>query len=1044
MEFRRRDIFLKIEPMPSYSPLAPIVCARRYGRDCMYNVGHEYGRVQADEILASTLDALVYREYLDPHFTIPSTAKIVPADVNEPVWNRRIPGSVLYARPGERLYIHVLNGDPNDCHSFHIHGVRYGIDSDGAWPFGVANRKGGRSDEILPGQIWTYIFEVLPEMVGAWGFHDHAHNVQTNVNRGLFGGLIVRDPNAPCPDHQIPLFVHELAGVSGVQFESKRLSNGGTFDFTFSTPGIVQYYCQIHGPTMNGTVNVVGGTPSAIPVPVSIKDNFFDPQVISIPVGQTVRWTNVGSHDHIVFSGGGGATNFCLNGRAFVGNTPTIEGNTGEKLRWYVFNMDLAGVWHNFHPHSVRWQLSTPPGGASDVHGLSPLESFVTDTEVPPAMRLPCALQEFQCEPNLEACRVRLKGEFLFHCHIEEHMMAGLAGLVRARQYIWINEAIAKQIDVRLPYDDGMNSCPSVDLTRCQQGHGEPPHGHDHGDAPMGGMPGMPGMPMPAGPTMPGMGTPSVDITQLASKGVWELLPCHAPLLPVHGAVLHTGKVLLFAGSGNDELYTTGLRSAVWDYRNGDWVSPFTPVDFFCSGQSFLADGRVIVAGGTKEYDVNGHGFIGLDSAYAFDPISEQWTRLQNMTAGGRWYPTLVALGDGRVFTVSGGPDHAEIYSSVTGWAQLPQQGGWPLYPHVFLMRNGHLFFTGGNVFASPPGISPGILNLATNAFNNVGLPGGFDLGHRDHCASVMLPSAQDQKVMIMGGGSPAINKAHIIDLNAGAPAYVPTAPMHHARFHVNAVVLPDRTVLISGGNGTNEDVPTAVLESEIYHPDTNTWSLAAKAQVARMYHSIALLLPDGRVLAAGSNPDRRDDELRLEIFHPPYLFKGPRPFIETAPVEILYGSTITIHTPQAQDIKWVELIRPMATTHSCEPGQRIIDMPFKSGDFCHIRAEVPREQNIAPPGWYMLFVVNRDGVPSVAKWVHLTGGKTPKHDPAFIKEMIDMRMTGHEKPVPGTLGMDHERHAPPKGGEPGHDDSESSGAEVEQPRPEKKVVRKK
>src|SRR2546423_6299121 len=111
MEFRRRDIFLKIEPLTSYSPLAPVVCARRYGRDCMYNVGHEYGRVQADEILASTLDALVYREYLDPHFTIPNTAKIVPADVNEPVWSRRIPGSVLFARPGERLYIHVLEGN---------------------------------------------------------------------------------------------------------------------------------------------------------------------------------------------------------------------------------------------------------------------------------------------------------------------------------------------------------------------------------------------------------------------------------------------------------------------------------------------------------------------------------------------------------------------------------------------------------------------------------------------------------------------------------------------------------------------------------------------------------------------------------------------------------------------------------------------------------------------------------------------------------------------------------------------------------------------
>jgi hypothetical protein len=330
-------------------------------------------------------------------------------------------------------------------------------------------------------------------------------------------------------------------------------------------------------------------------------------------------------------------------------------------------------------------------------------------------------------------------------------------------------------------------------------------------------------------------------------------------------------------------------------------------------------------------------------------------------------------------------------------------------------MQNGHLFFSGGNVFASPPGIAPGILDLATNAFNTVGLPAGFDLGHRDHCASVMLPPVQDQKAMIVGGGSPAVNRAHIIDLKAATPAYAAAANLHHARFHVNAVLLPDRTVLVSGGNGTNEDAPTAVLEAEIYHPDTNAWSLAATAQVARMYHSIALLLPDGRVLAAGSNPNRRDDELRLEIFHPPYLFRGPRPFIESAPTEILYGSTVTIHTPQAHEVKWVELIRPMATTHSCEPGQRVVDMPFEIGGFCHIHAQVTAEQDIAPPGWYMLFLVNHAGVPSVATWVHLTGGKTPRHDPAFIKEMIDMRMTGNEKPVPGTLGLDHDRPAPSK-----------------------------
>jgi len=109
----RRDIYLRIEPLAAYSPLAPLACARRYGRDCMYNAGHETGRIPAGEILAAALDALVYRQYRDSHYTQPVTDKLVQADVNEPPWDRRIPGTILYAKPCERLHIHVLNGDPD-------------------------------------------------------------------------------------------------------------------------------------------------------------------------------------------------------------------------------------------------------------------------------------------------------------------------------------------------------------------------------------------------------------------------------------------------------------------------------------------------------------------------------------------------------------------------------------------------------------------------------------------------------------------------------------------------------------------------------------------------------------------------------------------------------------------------------------------------------------------------------------------------------------------------------------------------------------------
>lgn len=981
-ELKRRDIFLKIEPLSGYSPLAPIICARHYGRDCMFGEGHEYGRLTPAEIFGATLDALVYREYLDPDYTIHNTKKIIESDANEPPWDRRVPGTVLYARPGERLYIHVLNGD-RDCHSFHLHGLKYGIDSDGAWPFGISSRDGRRSDEILPGQRWTYIFDATPETIGAWAFHDHVRQVQRNVNRGLFGGLIVRDPTAECADHEIPLFVHLMeGGGSECQFQSPTLTGGQTFSFVFGTqPGICNYFCRIHGTTMSGQVRVIAGGPAA--AAAEIHDNFFSPAVVDIGPGGTVTWTHKGQSAHIVFASGGGASTFCLNGRAYVGNTPTIVADAGERLRWYVFNLDLGGTWHNFHPHSTRWQLPAPQGGGSDVHSLSPVESFVTDTEAPPALRLPCVLEELQCDPPPDACRVRIKGDFLFHCHIEEHMMQGLAGLLRSREYIWITRAVAKQLSIELPYDDGSNDCSHVDIFRCQ-----PRRTHPQVDQPAS-VPGDGGMPMTAEASMPGMSGmggmggmgggamngASMDIADAATKGIWELLPCDSQVLAVHAVLLRTGEALFFSGSGNDpdKLAAHDFRSIVWNYESGVSYRPPTPIDFFCAGHVVLPDGRVLVAGGTKQYDTP---FEGLRDAYLFEPILREWIRVQDM-ADGRWYPTLVRLGDGRAIAVSGlrevGSDNRqpEIYSNVSGWSLLPASTfDWPLYPHLFLLRDGTIFYSGGTMGGNA-GLAPLRFNPATNAViaNVAGLN---DPNNRDQSFSVLLPPAQDQKVMIIGGGDPATNAVSVANLSAAIPAYTPAAPLHHARMHLNAVLLPDRTVFVSGGSEHGENISTAVRQSEIYDPATSAWTVAATATVPRVYHSVALLLPDARVITAGSNPGRKDDELRLELYHPPYLFKGPRPFIESAPTEVRYGRTIEIHTPQADQIKWVQLIRPMATTHSCDTEQRLVDLKFKVAGFCKLNAILPREANLAPPGWYMLFIVDHHGVPSVASWVHL------------------------------------------------------------------------
>ena len=319
----------------------------------------DYPASALEALRAAGVDALVYREYLDPDYLTAKTDPLVPSDSAEPPWEHRVPGTVIWARPGEQLHIHVRNGDPNDCHSLHVHGLHYGIESDGAWPRGVASRDGRRSDEILPGQSWSYVFDISDSMIGTWPFHDHVRDVQGNINRGLFGGLIVRDPRATRVDHEVPLFIHAMSQAgTGERFESGLLSTGNPFDHPFATAGVVaDYICRIHGASMAGRVRVVAGVPEAVPHEIRIKDNRFDPPDVTVTAGTTVRWINDGANQHIVFAGGGGKQTFCLNGRAFVGNTPTIEGRVGETIRWYLFNLDVGSAWHNFHPHSARWQL---------------------------------------------------------------------------------------------------------------------------------------------------------------------------------------------------------------------------------------------------------------------------------------------------------------------------------------------------------------------------------------------------------------------------------------------------------------------------------------------------------------------------------------------------------------------------------------------------------------------------------------------------------------------------------------------------------------
>jgi hypothetical protein len=245
-----------------------------------------------------------------------------------------------------------------------------------------------------------------------------------------------------------------------------------------------------------------------------------------------------------------------------------------------------------------------------------------------------------------------------------------------------------------------------------------------------------------------------------------------------------------------------------------------------------------------------------------------------------------------------------------------------------------------------------------------------------DYRTRVLVAGKQIGRVIDLGVQGRATRAAWV---NAGARS-LPEAPGRHGANAVrtcsNAVILPDATVLVVGGTTDGKDAH-AVLAAELYDPATDRWTTLGSATVPRVYHSVGLLLPDGRVWTAGSNHDGErglnNRELRMEVFHPPYLFRGPRPTIEDAPGEIDLPSTFAISTPQAPAIRSVALIRCGSVTHAFDADQRYVGLAIESRTATQLGIASPPDSRIAPPGYYLLFVVDDNGVPSIGKFVRIT-----------------------------------------------------------------------
>jgi hypothetical protein len=461
----------------------------------------------------------------------------------------------------------------------------------------------------------------------------------------------------------------------------------------------------------------------------------------------------------------------------------------------------------------------------------------------------------------------------------------------------------------------------------------------------------------------------------------------------------------------------------LWNPANGNMTRTPQPTlsdgttnaNLFCSGHALLPDGRLLVAGG---HLADSHG---LNQATIYDPAANTWTPTAVMNDG-RWYPTAIALPSGSVLVLSGSffdPTQNLVVNNVipqiwssgnfTSVASIPG-AAIDLFPRTHVASTGIVYMTslvqtwfldvsGTGTWTAPP---------------NVLQPNGLC----DYASSVLYDA---DKVLFVGGGNPPTANAETIDLSQAQLAWRAADPMNFPRRQHNATILPDGTVLVTGGTrgggapGTAEafndlDPGQPVHIAELWDPKTGQWTMLAAEQTDRCYHSTAVLLPDGRVLSAGGGEfilnegtpqqvanDPQDTHYDAQVFSPPYLFKGPQPQITSAPDSVQYNDTFEIGTAQPAQIATISLIRLSSVTHSFNAGQRINFLPSQIAGGT-LTATAPPNANVCPPGHYMLFIVNLQGVPSVAKIIQISA---PAAAAAQVREAAQPEAAAAGAPAP-------------------------------------------
>jgi YVTN family beta-propeller protein len=447
------------------------------------------------------------------------------------------------------------------------------------------------------------------------------------------------------------------------------------------------------------------------------------------------------------------------------------------------------------------------------------------------------------------------------------------------------------------------------------------------------------------------------------------------PVIPIHVAMTADGRVLGY-GSSTSGQQTANFNYAVWDPVGDTYTTLLnsTGTDIFCSSQILLPAGDQIFIAGGDNWTGTGTNNVGNQNSNLFTPATNTLARQNNMNRP-RWYSSSTMLLNGEIFIQggAGGSERPEIRGAdgIFRWLDGADTTlySWD-FPRNFTLPDGRLFGfdTAGRMYFIDPRGSGSITSAGT--FPNTTAGG-------DSTGAMFSPG----RILQFGGNS---NAAIVIDVAGAAPSISNTGSLKYQRRLGVATVLANGSVLATGGstiwNKMEADGAVTALEAEIWNPATGQWALGATYTRARLYHSVALLLPDATVMVAGGGAPGPQNNLNHEIFYPPYLFnsnatEATRPTIASAPTVVDPGRTVQLSVTHNRPVSRVTFVKSGSVTHGWNMDQRFVDLPFNAqgnGQGGQLSVQIPGRASDVPPGMWMMFVIDDAGVPSVAKMVRV------------------------------------------------------------------------